>query len=182
MASINDVFNELTAVNANLGLIHADGIAETNAINQVRTSVDIVDGDVKAGFAATVQALNVIALIEIEAVKLLFHITQQNDAMICALEHISKNTCGILTQVTIQTGLQARTARDTELMREIMQAAYPGAALEQERLAKLRAEIERCCPRQEPPPACKYEPCPSPRPVPMPELPKPRGNDNPPPG
>ena len=27
MASINDVFNELTAVNANLGLIHADGIA-----------------------------------------------------------------------------------------------------------------------------------------------------------
>lgn len=59
------------------------------------------------------------------------------------------------------------------------------AALEQERLARLRAEIERCCPTQVPPPACKYEPCQSPRPVGMPELPKvpkPGGDHNPPPG
>ena len=58
MASINDVFNELQAVNNTLGQIHADGIAETNATNQVKASVDTVDADVKAGFAATVNGLN----------------------------------------------------------------------------------------------------------------------------
>lgn len=180
MASINDVFNELTTVNANLGLLHADGIAQTNATDQVRSSVDGLDADVKAGFSATLNALHTIALVDIEAVKLLFHLTQQADTMICALEHISKNTCGILTQSTIQTQLQTRLTADADLLRVIAQAAYPAAALEYERLAQLRAQVERCCPPQTPAPACNYEPCPSPKPVGMPDLPKPGGDHRPP--
>lgn len=176
MASINDVFNALTAVNSNLGLIHADGLAETNATQQVRASVDTLDGDLKAGFAATLGALKNIALIDIEAVKLLYHLTQQADAMICALEHISKNTCGILTQTTIQTALQTRIADDADLLRDVASVAYPAAVLERERLEKLRAQVERCCPPPVVPPACSYEPCRSPRPIGMPELPKP-GNE-----
>jgi hypothetical protein len=172
MASINDVFEELQAVNTNLGLIHADGIAQTNATNQVRSSVDIVDGDIKSGFAATVNALHVIATIDIAAVKLLFHLTQQSDAIICALEHISQNTCAILTQTTIQTRLQTGMAADTRVMRELAEMANPAAALELERLAKLQAEIQRCCPPQTPPPACTYAPCPAPKPVGMPDLPR----------
>lgn len=172
MASINDVFNELQAVNGNLGLIHADGIAQTNATNTVNNSVNVLDGDVKAGFAATVNALHVIATIDIEAVKLLFHLTQQADAMICALEHISKNTCGILTQATIQTRLQTAIADDVHVTSEITRLANPAAALELDQIAKLRAEIQRCCPPQVPPPACTYEPCPAPKPVGMPNLPR----------
>ena len=172
MASINDVFNELQAVNNTLGQIHADGIAETNATNQVKASVDTVDADVKAGFAATVNGLNTIAKIDIEAVKLLFHLTQQADTMICALEHISKNTCEILTQVTIQTQLQTRLRDDADALRDIAESAHPEAALERQRLAELRAEVERCCPPEKPKPACTYEPCPQPRPVGMPDLPK----------
>lgn len=176
MASINDVFNELQAVNGNLGLIHADGIAQTNATNTVNGSVNVLDGDVKAGFAATVNALNINTAVEVEAVKLLFHLTQQADTMICALEHISKNTCGILTQATIQTRLQTAMADDLHASSEILRLAHPGAALELERIAKLRAEIERCCPPQTTPPACTYEQCKAPKPVEMPDLPKPNPN------
>jgi hypothetical protein len=176
MPSINDVFNQLLAVNTKLDQIHADGIAETNATNQVKASVNTLDGDVKAGFAATIHALNTIAQIEIVAVNLLFHLTQQADTMICALEHISKNTCGILTQVTIQTGLQTRLRDDADALRDIAESAYPAAALERVRLAKLQAQVERCCPLEQPKPACSYEPCRSPRSVEMPDLPK-IGND-----
>jgi hypothetical protein len=172
MPSINDVFNQLVAVNATLGQIHADGIAETNATTQVKASVDNLDNDVKAGFAATVQALNTIALIDIEAVKLLFHLTQQTDTMICALEHISQNTCGILTQVTIQTQLQTRIRDDEDALRDIAEAAYPQAVVGREKLAALRAEVERCCPPAVTPPACTYQPCLQPKPVGMPDLPR----------
>src|SRR5260221_12390042 len=98
MASINDVFNQLTTVNTSLGQIHADGSAETNASTQVKGRVDNLDNDVKAGFAATVNALNTIAAIDIEAGKLLFPLTQQTDTMIWSLEHIPQNTCGIRIQ------------------------------------------------------------------------------------
>ena len=179
MASINDVYNQLVAVNGTLGQIHADGIAEANATTQVKASVDNLDGDVKAGFAATVNALNAIALIEIEAVKLLFHLTQQADTMICALEHISQNTCGILTQVTLQTQLQTRLRDDMDALRDIEESEHPEAVLERQRLAALRVEIERCCPPPATPPACTYKPCQSPEPAKMPKLPN-IGKDQPP--
>jgi hypothetical protein len=172
MASVSDVFDQLVTVNTTLGQIHADGIAQTNATTQVKGSVDNLDNDVRAGFAATVNALHTIALIDVEAVKLLFHLTQQADTMICALEHISQNTCGILTQATIQTGLQTQLRNDADELREIAESAYPEAALARERLAALRAEVERCCPPDKPKPACTYEPCAHPRPVEQPHLPR----------
>lgn len=178
MASINDVFNELTQVNSNLGLIHADGIAETNAINQVRVSVDQTDTDVKAGFAATVHALGVIAQVEIESAKLLFHLTQQANAMICALEHIAQNTCGIWNESVQQTGLLTRLRDDADALRSIEEHAHPEAVLEMTRLAALRAEVERCCPPPKPPLPCDYKPCAPVRPIEFPNLPKP-GDNNP---
>ena len=97
---------------------------------------------------------------------------QQTDTMICALEHISQNTCGILTQVTIQTQLQKRIRDDADALRDIAESAYPSVALERQRLAKLRAQVERCCPPEEPRPACTYEPCPQPKPLEVPEIAK----------
>lgn len=165
MASINDVFNELQAVNNTLNQLHADNVAEISAINQVNNSIGALHNDVSAGFT-------MLAQIEIAVAKLLFHLTQQADTMICALEHISQNTCGILTQTTIQTGLQTQMAADLHGVRELTEFAYPAAAVEQAKLAKLKAEVERCCPPEVPPPACTYQRCPAPRQLPMPDLPK----------
>ncbi len=180
MASINDVFNELQTVNNTLTLLHTDNVAELNAVNQVNTSIGTLTTDVNAGFAHTLTALTVLAQIEEAMAKLLFHLTQQTDAMICALEHISRNTCGILTQTTIQTRLQTQMAGDIEALKELTEVAHPAAAVEHAKLAKLKAEIERCCPPEVPPPACTYEPCPAPRPIPLPELPKLPDNPRPP--
>jgi hypothetical protein len=178
VANINDLYNQLTAANGTLDLIKTAVNNGTAATNHVKTSVDTVDTDVKtldtdvnAGFAATVNALTVLAQIDTAAVQLLFHLTQQADSMICALQQISQNTCGILTQVTIQTQLQTRIRDDSNALVNIAETADPAAALELERLAKLRAQIEQCCPPREPVPACSYQPCPSPTPVTMPNLP-----------
>jgi hypothetical protein len=180
MASINDVFNQLQAVNTTLGQIHADGIAQTNATNTVNASVNTLDGDVKAGFAATVQALQTIAQINVESVKLIFHLTKQADAMICSLEQISKNTCGILTQATVQTRLQTAIADDADAVREIAESAHPEAALERQRRAALRAQVERCCPPRDLGPACTYQPCPHPERAPEPKLPRVEEQQSPP--
>lgn len=172
MPNIQDVYNQLVACNANLNQIHTDEVAEINTTTQVKGSVDNLDNDVKAGFAATVQALNTIAAIDIETVKLLFHLTQQTDTMICALEHISQNTCAILSQVTIQTQLQTRIRDDADALRDIAEAAHPETTLAREKYAELRAQIERCCPPQVSAPACTYQPCSQPKPADMPDLPR----------
>lgn len=152
--TITDVFNQLVLVNGKLDQVEVN----TSMITNLNVSIN-------QGFAETVNALNTIALIDIEAVKLLYHQTQQADTMICALEHISKNTCEILTQVTIQTQLQEHLRDEVDALRYVADSANPEAALERQRFAELRAEIERCCPPDQPEPACEYEPCDRPKPV-----------------
>jgi hypothetical protein len=176
MSSINDVVSRLDTANTTLGQIHADVLAETNATDQVKASVDHLDVDLTNGFNETTNELSIITQIDTAAVKLLFHLTQQADAMICALEHISQNTCGILSETAIQTGLQTQIRDDTAVLRDISEFAHPDAALERKRLQELHAEIERCCPPESPPPACTYQPCPHPKPIEEPQLP---GNGQP---
>lgn len=159
--TVTDVFNQLVLVNGKLDQVEVN----TAAISNVNMSIN-------KGFAATVNALQAIALINIEAVKLLFHQTQQGDAMICALENISRNTCEILTQVTIQTQLHERMHGDLELLRCIAEFAKPDAAFNCQRHSELEAKIEKCCPPDKPKPACNYRPCDRPKPVDMPRLPK----------
>jgi hypothetical protein len=179
MASIDDVNNSVNKVNTTLwkliaavNTVNTSVQSEIAATNNVTAAVNTVDGDVKSGFASTVNALQVLAIIEEASANLLFHLTQQADTMICALNQISKNTCGILTQVTIQTGLQERLVSDTRAIREIEESAQPAAALELHRLAELRAQIEKCCPPPRPEPACTYQQCPSPPPIKQPDLPQ----------
>jgi len=179
MASINDVFNQLVTVNATLSAIGTGINAGTTATNSVKASVDQLDTDLKAGFFQTTNALNAavgalnsIAAIDVEGVKLLFHLTRQTDTMICALEHISQNTCAILTQTTIQTELQKKIRDDADGLLSIAESTYPAAALERGRLAALQAEIWKCCPPEPIPPACTYAPCPKPEPIGEPKLPQ----------
>jgi uncharacterized protein YoxC len=178
VASINDVNNSVNKVNTTLwkvisaiDTLNTSAQNEITATNNVTTSVNTLDGDVKSGFSATEALLKAIAEIELGAVDLLYHLTQQADTMICALENISKNTCGILTQATIQTGLQKRLVEDAGAIRAIEESAHPEATLELHRLAALRAQIEKCCPPPKPEPACTYAPCPAPPPLDKPSSP-----------
>jgi hypothetical protein len=163
--TVADVFDQLVLANGKLDQLSVSTSGQANAISQL-------DSDVTRGFNDTVNALNRIAAIETAAVKMLFHLTQQADTMICALEHISRNTCEMLNQVTIQTQLQTRIRDDADVLRDIEESSHPEGALLQQRLAALHEQIERCCPPEKPEPACTYEPCPRPHQVGMPELPQ----------
>jgi hypothetical protein len=159
--TVTDVFNQLVLVNGKLDQVEVN----TSLMANVNTSIN-------SGFSATVSRLNVLALIEVEAVKLLFHNAEQNDAIICILEKISKNTCDILTQVTVQTELQTRMADDLSALRFLTASAQPTAALELQRQAELQAAIDRCCPPPERDPACTYNPCDHPDRAKEPRLPQ----------
>lgn len=163
--TVADVYDQLRIVNDKLDQINVSSMGQANGLSKL-------DGDLNREFKETVNALHAVAQIDTEVVKLLFHLTQQADTMMCALEHISKNTCEMLTQITIQTHIQTQLRQDAEALRNIEESAHPEAALLQQRLAVLRAEVERCCPPEKPQPACVYEPCPQPRPVEMPHLPQ----------
>lgn len=162
--TVTDVYNQLVLVNGKLDQLNVSITAQATAFSHL-------DSDVKKGFKSTVDTLNAIAQIETGVATLLFHLTQQGDTIICALEHISKNTCDLVTQSTIQTGLQTRIRQDADASRAILEAAHPEAALLDHRLAELREQVERCCPPEKPPPACTYAPCPAPNPIDMPPLP-----------
>jgi len=163
--TVADVYDQLRFANNTLEQLNVGTTGQANAFS-------LLNSDINKGFKATVDALNRIAQIDTVAVELLFHLTQQADTMICALEHISRNTCEIVTQVTTQTLIQTQICEDTNVLRDIEESAHPEAALLRQRLAALRKEVERCCPPEKPKPACVYEPCPQPKRVEMPQLPE----------
>jgi hypothetical protein len=170
MASINDVFNRLGVVNDSLSWIYKENVSEVAGIAQIQTSLTTLDSDLNTGFAATVNALKAIATIELAEVDLLFHLTQQAHTMICQLNQISKNTCGILTQTTIQTDLQKGIRKDIEGLLDIEESVHPESVIQLTRLAELRAQIEKCCPPTKPDPACTFQPCPAPKSIDPPNV------------
>ena len=78
----------------------------------------------------------------------------------CLLDKIGRIACLTANEVHKHT-IQLKAMRESlDTLVEIYRTANPAAALELDRLAKLRAEIERCCPPEETcDPICCYEPC-----------------------
>ena len=159
--TVTDVFNQLVLVNGKLDQVQLN----TSLIANLNSSIN-------QGFNDTVDTLNVLIKVNIEAVKLLYHQTKQADTMICYLDQISQNTCNILTQVAIQTDLQTRLQKDVDALLYISESVNATVAVERQRHDELRAQIERCCPPPPLQPVCTFKPCDKPEPVKEPELPK----------
>ena len=139
MPSVDDVYNQLVTANTNLQTLHND--------------VQTVNSTLLTGFGDLVTIGNYTN-------QALAHISQQDDTIICILEKISNNTCAILNEAHAQTELQTTIAAGVSSLVDMYETVNPGAALERERLAKLQAEIEACCPPPQEPPPCSYTPCP----------------------
>jgi hypothetical protein len=158
MPSINDVYNQLLQVNSSLTSL-------TNATNNVQTAVDAVQTAVTQVNSTLSTGVGELVTIGNYTNQALYQNDQQNDTVICILEHISKNTCALLNQATTQTALQTAMAADIAGVEQMFATINPGAALELERLAALKAQIEQCCPPKKAVPPCDYAPCPAPRPI-----------------
>jgi len=158
MPSVNDVYNQLLQANSNLTSL-------INAVNNVQTAVDAVQTTVTQVNSTLSTGLGELVTIGNYTNQALYQNDQQNDTIICILEHISKNTCALLNQAAIQTALQTAMASDIAGLEQMFATVNPGAALDIERLAALKAQIEQCCPPKKAIPPCDYAPCPAPRPI-----------------
>lgn len=167
--TVTDVFNQLVLVNSKLSQVEVN----TSLMANLNTSIN-------SGFTATVGRLDTLAAIDVEAVKLLFHQTRQMDTMICMLDQISRHTCAMLNELSVQTKLQTKMAADISVLRYIEESTNPEAALILSRYEELKEKIERCCPPDRSEPPCKHDPCSRPGPAEQPKLPNlPRPNPNP---
>lgn len=169
MPSISDVFNELTQVNVRLQQLHNDTVAVKTAVDQVATistetnnKLDSVINTLNAGFVSISQGQQALITLATYANEALAHHSEQFETMICNLEKISAQTCGILNEAHIQTGLQASIEESAKESSELLKSAHPDAALDLQRHQELQKQVEECCPPPEPEPACKYRPCDAP--------------------
>lgn len=168
MASFNDAFNELQAINANLAVLHADNGQILNGQASIKAAVDAgtaATQDVKASVDAATTMLGQIMQGQQLTNKILLHVSQQADTMICALEAISRNTCGIHNEVHVQTGLQKVISVSAVSLLEITKTVHPDAALDLSRREALKNATDLCCPPPVEPPVCAHKPCPAPPPL-----------------
>lgn len=95
-----------------------------------------------------------------EQTRLLAQIRRDGELDPCLLDKIGRISCMTANEVH-QNTLQLKAIRQAiEALVEMYRTVNPAAALEHDRLAKLRAEIERCCPPEDKPELiCRYEPC-----------------------
>jgi len=156
--SINDVYNQLVTANGTLQQVHNDISALEVTANQIKT----IDTN---GFAKLVQLLQNLANLQRYTNQVLYHLSQQDDSIICILEHISQQTCALLNEAHLQTKLQTSIQKNVARLTDIAKTANPGAQLEAERFEALWRKVDECCPPEEPGPPCSYEKCPTPQPI-----------------
>jgi hypothetical protein len=165
MASIDDVINRLDGANGLLQQINGD-LGQVNVhLASLEGAVNALKTMVTQGFATVSQELQQVIQLQAYTNQALYHISQQDDTIICILEHISKNTCALLNEAHTQTELQTTMRDDMYTLLDMFKTVHPDAAIESERLAKLRRQLLDCCPPEPPGLSCTYQPCPAPEPV-----------------
>jgi hypothetical protein len=165
MPDAQDLMNQLVLANQQLGNINTGVAAVKASTDAVKTSTDAVKASVDQVNATLTNGFSELVTLGQYTNQALFHNDQQNDTIICILEHISKNTCALLNEAVVQTRVQTEMEEDVDALTSMYATVNPGAALELKRLEALKEELEKCCPppRHEPP--CHYAPCPAPKPI-----------------
>jgi hypothetical protein len=168
MPTLNDAFNELQAINANMQVLHADNasiIAGQAAIVAAIGVNTAVVNDVRSSVDNGTAVLKTIAQLHQVTNTVLLHLSRQADTMICSLDAIARNTCAIHNEAHLQTALQTGIADAEHDLLDITRTVYPAAALDLDRRDALQKATEECCPRPVEPPPCNYRPCPLPPPL-----------------
>ena len=158
MPSADDLFNQLVAANNRLEDIKGDLVDVKGAVNGVTAAVTLVNATLTNGF-------NQLVTLGQYTNQALYQNDQQNDTIICLLEHISQNTCALLNEAAIQTATQIDMERDIDTLESMFATVNAGAALEAKRLHALKEQIEKCCPPEKPVPPCVFVACPAPKPI-----------------
>jgi ABC-type transporter Mla subunit MlaD len=161
----SDISNKMDDVKGKLDTVNNNLITIEGKLDTLNASVQAVDADVEKVQQLLLWGFQQLITLGQYTNQALFHNDQQNDTMICLLEQISRNTCGIWNEAHTQTELQEGIKAATRKLACLYAATHGDAALTLEREAELRRQIEACCPPEPPEPVCKEKPCPTPRPL-----------------
>src|SRR5690348_16686645 len=83
------------------------------------------------------------------------------DQIVCLLDKIARTTCLTANEVHRNGAQLSAIAASLQALVEMYRTVNPGAALDWDRQAKLRAQLDECCPPKEhDDDVCKYVPCP----------------------
>jgi hypothetical protein len=171
MPTVDDVYNKLVEVNTHL-------VEVRTSVDNVKTSVDATKNAVNQVNTTLLNGFSQLVALGQYTNLALSQNAKQNDTIICILEHISQNTCGLLNQSVVQTRLQTEMEKDLDALESMYETVNGAAALERERLEALKRQIEACCPPPKRDAPCHYTPCPAPAKLPdppKPQEPKPIG-------
>lgn len=175
MPSIQDIADQ---IDASLNQLNANTAGIKTDTTEIRTELSQVDDHLENGVVTLADGLFAILEQERRANSIALHQVAQNDAIICWLDNIAELLCGMTRKLTRQLDLQDQLVTSVDRLEGIAELVHARAAVEYDRDRKLQAEIEKCCPPEQPPLESCPEPCRSPRP----DLHDPRGQDWQPPG
>jgi hypothetical protein len=172
LKSINAADDKLDNVNNKLDVVNSNLVSIGTKLDGILASIGALDADVQKVQKLLLWGFKQLITLGQYANLALFQNDQQNDTIICILEHISKNTCGLLNEAHLQTDIQRAVEHSVETLADLYAATHADAALTREREEALRKKIEQCCPPPPPEPVCTYGPCraPSPLTTPPPEV------------
>jgi hypothetical protein len=166
MPSAQDIYDSIKAsetkleeVKGKLDTVIINLTTVANKLDAVNASVQAVDASVKKMQQLLLWGFQQLITLGQYTNKSLFHNNKQNDAMICLLQQISDNTCGIWNETHTQTDLQQGMKVGIQKLVDLFAATHGDAAITLEREASLRRQIEVCCPPKQPVPVCVARPC-----------------------
>jgi uncharacterized protein with PIN domain len=131
----------------------------------VKTAVDNMNAEVSSRLDASLNHLAKLILLGGYEVKALYHLSQQEDTVICELKKIDRATCNTSTEAHYQTALQRQIEKETASLVEMEKTVHPDAALVLARMNDAREKMEKCCPPPAEKPLCEFEPCSAPSPL-----------------
>jgi hypothetical protein len=161
---LEDVKGKLDTTNNDLNDIKGKLDTINNRLDTLNSSVKAVDSDIKIVQQLLTWGFEQLITLGQYTNQALFHNDQQNDTMICQLQQISVNTCGIWNEAHLQTGLQTSIQHSAKKLADLFAATHAEAELAREERERLQREIEKCCPPPQPQPVCVEPPCPVPPP------------------
>jgi hypothetical protein len=161
MPSAQDV---LDAINNNTNVIGQKLDTIGQKLDTINASVNAVDADVKLVQQVLLWGFEQLITLGQYTNQALFQNDKQNDTMICILQQVSVNTCGIWNEVHTQTDLQKGIDAAAQKLAKLYASTHGDAAGTLAREEELRRRIEECCPSKEPKPVCVEKPCPEPAP------------------
>jgi hypothetical protein len=157
MASTQDFLDAINHVKDNTATI-------INRLDDTNVKLDTVNANLQTVEQLLLWGFEQLVTLGQYTNQALFHNDQQNDTMICLLQQISVNTCGIWNEAHAQTPLQQAIKKAVRRLADLYAATHGDAALTLEREEELRRRIEACCPPEPPASACVEKPCPAPKP------------------